>query len=129
MSHFAKYLILCGVLAACGTVKKSSEKSPAPEPNASSGNGTTEVPEEARANYPYGDLIEHAQLPNGTFVKVCETSSDGSACPAYRLVKAYYPTAEDKAAAEVGQTKRICEQPQGASEQNCDLFRIEKSGT
>jgi hypothetical protein len=116
-------------LAACGTVKKSSEKSPAPEPKASSGNGPTEVPEAARANYPYGDLIEHAQLPNGTFVKVCETSSDGAACPTYKLVKAYYPTAEDKAAAEVGPTKRICEQPQGASDQNCNLFRLEKSGT
>lgn len=128
MRFFLKYLVLCGILTACGTVKKSSEKSPAPGPNASSGNGTAEVPEEARANYPYGDLIEHAQLPNSTFVKVCESSTDGAACPNYRLVKAYYPTAEDKAAAEVGPTKRICEQPQGASEQNCTLFRLEKSG-
>lgn len=124
MRSVSVYIILFSLISACGTVSKSAQKSPAPETQNSSENKTSE---EASTNYPYGDLIEHAQLTDSTFLKVCETASDSNSCESYRLVKAYYPTAEDKSAAESGQFKKTCEHPQGAADQYCDLFRVEKS--
>jgi hypothetical protein len=86
----------------------------------------SESSENPVVDHEFKDLIEHRKMPNSAIEPVCIIPGDDGDCLAYRLVKAYLATENDRASTGVGTIKRICEQPEGAAAQDCQYFRLER---
>lgn len=82
--------------------------------------------ENSVVDHGFEDLIEHRKMPNSAIEPVCIIPGDDGDCLAYRLVKAYFFNESDRASTGVGTIKRICEQPEGAADQDCQYFRLER---